>query len=78
MIFFQNLLIDCSSRNTSKMSGGEVIDGASIVANSLKEQGVEYMFGVVGIPIVEIAMRAQQHGIKFVGMRNEQSVNTIE
>ena len=29
---------------------------------------------VVGIPVIEIAMMAQQHGIKYVGMRNEQSV----
>lgn len=52
----------------------EKLDGASLVAKSLKEQGVEYMFGVVGIPIVEVAFRAQQYGIKYVGMRNEQSV----
>jgi 2-hydroxyacyl-CoA lyase 1 len=51
------------------------IDGASLVCKSLKEQGVEYMFGVVGIPIVEIGFRAQQYGIKFVGMRNEQSAS---
>ena len=51
------------------------IDGASLVVKSLKEQGVEYIFGVVGIPIVEVAIRAQQYGIKYIGMRNEQSVN---
>lgn len=50
------------------------VDGASLIAKSLKEQGVEYMFGVVGIPIIEVAIRAQQQGIKFIGMRNEQSV----
>lgn len=54
--------------------GQDKIDGASLVAKSLKEQGVEYMFGVVGIPIIEVAMRAQQYGIKYIGMRNEQSV----
>jgi thiamine pyrophosphate-dependent acetolactate synthase large subunit-like protein len=35
------------------MSSGEELDGASLIAKSLKEQGVEYMFGVVGIPIIE-------------------------
>jgi 2-hydroxyacyl-CoA lyase 1 len=54
---------------------GEKIDGASLVAKSLKEQGVQYMFGVVGIPVIEIALRAQQYGIKYIGMRNEQSVS---
>lgn len=49
------------------------MDGASIIARALVDQGVEYMFGVVGIPVVEVAMAAQQAGIKFVGMRNEQS-----
>jgi 2-hydroxyacyl-CoA lyase 1 len=53
----------------------EEIDGASILAKALKQQGVEYMFGVVGIPVVEVAMRAQQHGIKYIGMRNEQSAS---
>ena len=33
------------------------------------------MFGVVGIPIIEVALKAQEYGIKYVGMRNEQSVN---
>lgn len=37
-------------------------------------QGVEYMFGVVGIPIIEVAFAAQQSQIKYIGMRNEQAV----
>lgn len=55
---------------------GETIDGASLIAKSLKDQGVEYMFGVVGIPIIEVALKAQQYGLKYIGMRNEQSVWT--
>ena len=34
------------------------------------------MFGVVGIPVIEVALKAQQFGIKYVGMRNEQSVKS--
>lgn len=52
----------------------ETLDGASLVAKSLKDQGVEYMFGVVGIPVIEVALKAQQYGIKFIAMRNEQAV----
>lgn len=37
-------------------------------------QNVEYMFGIVGVPIIEVAMAAQAAGIKYVGMRNEQAV----
>ncbi|MBN3285823.1 HACL1 lyase, partial [Polyodon spathula] len=34
---------------------------------------VRYMFGVVGVPIIEVAMAAQAAGIEYVGMRNEQA-----
>ncbi|MBI2724367.1 MAG: oxalyl-CoA decarboxylase [Chloroflexi bacterium] len=49
------------------------IDGATLIARSLKQQGVEYMFGIVGIPIVPIAFAAQREGIRYIGMRHEQS-----
>lgn len=39
-------------------------------------QKVEYMFGIVGVPVIEVAMAAQAAGIKYVGMRNEQAVKT--
>jgi 2-hydroxyacyl-CoA lyase 1 len=51
------------------------ITGAQIVARSLKQQGVEYMFGIVGIPVIPIAMYAQREGIKFYGFRNEQAAS---
>ncbi|PIO33922.1 hypothetical protein AB205_0166640, partial [Aquarana catesbeiana] len=34
---------------------------------------VKYMFGIVGVPVIEIAIAAQVAGIKYVGMRNEQA-----
>lgn len=37
-------------------------------------QRVEYMFGIVGVPVIEVAMAAQAVGIKYMGMRNEQAV----
>lgn len=33
------------------------------------------MFGVVGFPVTEIAVAAQELGIKYIGMRNEQAVS---
>lgn len=51
----------------------EDITGAQLLAESLLAQKVEYMFGVVGVPIIEVAMAAQAVGIKYVGMRNEQA-----
>uniref|UniRef100_A0A8B9L6J6 2-hydroxyacyl-CoA lyase 1 n=1 Tax=Astyanax mexicanus TaxID=7994 RepID=A0A8B9L6J6_ASTMX len=38
-----------------------------------ESSNVEYMFGIVGVPIIEVAMAAQAAGIKYVGMRNEQA-----
>jgi 2-hydroxyacyl-CoA lyase 1 len=51
------------------------ITGAAIMARSLKQQGVDYMFGIVGFPVQPIAAEAQKAGIKYIGMRNEQSAS---
>ncbi len=51
------------------------LNGAQIMARSLKQQGVDYMFGIVGFPVQNIAAEAQKAGIKFIGMRNEQAAS---
>jgi 2-hydroxyacyl-CoA lyase 1 len=51
------------------------VDGATLMARSLKQQGVDYMFGVVGFPVFGVAAAAQEAGITFIGMRNEQSAS---
>ena len=51
------------------------INGATLIARSLKQQGVDYMFGIVGFPVVPIAIAAQKAGITFIGMRNEQAAS---
>jgi len=50
-------------------------NGATLIARSLKQQGVDYMFGIVGFPVVPIAVAAQKAGITFIGMRNEQAAS---
>ena len=52
-------------------------DGATILSEALKEQGVEYVFGIVGIPIIEVGFAVQSAGIQYIGMRNEQAVRYI-
>lgn len=49
------------------------MEGYQIVAESLAQNGIKYMFGVVGIPVVEVAIAAQRCGIHYIGMRNEQA-----
>jgi 2-hydroxyacyl-CoA lyase 1 len=51
------------------------IKGADLLAKSLKEQGVEYMFGVVGFPVAPLAVAAQKAGLPYIGMRNEQTAS---
>ncbi|KAI8066743.1 thiamine pyrophosphate enzyme, N-terminal TPP binding domain-containing protein [Gongronella butleri] len=47
--------------------------GAELIALTLKHLGVRVIFGIVGIPVVEIADACQAHSIRFIGFRNEQS-----
>jgi len=51
------------------------ITGATLIARSLKQQGIDHLFGVVGFPVGPIAIAAQEEGIKYVGMRNEQAAS---
>ncbi|KAL3831765.1 hypothetical protein ACJMK2_023472 [Sinanodonta woodiana] len=51
------------------------IEGATVLAKALKGQGIEYVFGIVGIPVVEVAMAMQAVGLKYIGMRNEQAAS---
>ena len=51
------------------------INGATAMARSLKQQGVDTMFGVVGFPVIPLALAAQREGIQYFGFRNEQSAS---
>lgn len=49
------------------------ITGSQLIARSLKQHGIDYMFGIVGVPVVPVAFACMQEGIKYYGMRHEQS-----
>ena len=51
------------------------VDGATLIARSLKQQGIDHLFGVVGFPVTAIAAAAQKEGVAYLGMRNEQSAS---
>ena len=51
------------------------VDGATLIARSLKQQGIDHLFGVVGFPVGPIAAAAQKEGINYIGMRNEQAAS---
>ncbi|KAJ1846803.1 hypothetical protein LPJ70_001855 [Coemansia sp. RSA 2708] len=49
------------------------LTGAQIIARALKQHGVTVVFGIVGIPVVDVAEAIQAEGIRFIAFRNEQS-----
>jgi 2-hydroxyacyl-CoA lyase 1 len=49
--------------------------GATLIVRSLKQQGIDHLFGVVGFPVGPIAAAAQKEGVAYIGMRNEQAAS---
>jgi len=50
----------------------EVTDGFHLVIDALKLNDIDTIFGLVGIPITDLARLAQAEGIRFIGFRHEQ------
>lgn len=48
-------------------------DGMHLLVDALKMNGVETIYGVVGIPVTDLARYAQKSGIRYIGFRHEQS-----
>lgn len=48
-------------------------DGFHLVVDALKANGVETIYGIVGIPITDLARVAQASGIRYIGFRQETS-----
>jgi oxalyl-CoA decarboxylase len=58
-----------------KSDGGntaaELTDGYHLVVDALKLNGVRTIYGVVGIPITDVARVAQASGVRYIGFRHE-------
>lgn len=50
-----------------------LIDGFHLVVQALRANDVATIFGVVGIPITDLARAAQVSGIRYIGFRQEAS-----
>lgn len=63
-----------TSTNPTPAAGAapQQVTGMYILAKSLKNIGIDTMYGLVGIPVTEFAYLAQMEGIRFVGFRHEQ------
>jgi oxalyl-CoA decarboxylase len=48
-------------------------NGFQLVIDAMKLNGLDTIYGVVGIPITDLARMAQAQGIRYIGFRHEQS-----
>ena len=48
------------------------VTGMDILVRALKMVGIDTMYGLVGIPVTEVAYIAQARGIRFISFRHEQ------
>ena len=51
----------------------ELTDGFHLVIDALKCNGIDTIYGLVGIPITDLARLAQAQGMRFIGFRHEQN-----
>src|SRR5882757_7769395 len=52
-------------------TAAEATDGYHVVVDALKLNDVRTIYGVVGIPITDVARVAQDSGIRYIGFRHE-------
>lgn len=50
-----------------------MVYGAKLIAQSLHDLGVQVIFGLPGLPVIDIAQEAMNLGIRFISFRNEQA-----
>src|SRR6267143_7222047 len=67
-------MTDASMRNAGARGADEpaaFTDGIHLVVDALKLNNVATIYGVVGIPITDLARVAQASGIRYIGFRHE-------
>jgi oxalyl-CoA decarboxylase len=62
-----------SETPASPNEGTRLTDGFHLVVDALKANDVDTIYGVVGIPITDLARTAQASGIRYIGFRQETS-----
>lgn len=62
-----------SASGSDAQGPARVIDGFHLVVEALKTNDVETIYGLVGIPITDLARTAQASGIRYIGFRQEAS-----
>lgn len=50
-----------------------MVYGAKLIAQALHDLGVKVIFGLPGLPVIDIAQEGMNLGIRFISFRNEQA-----
>ena len=58
---------------TNDTQSPTLTDGFHLVIDALKHNDIDTIFGLVGIPITDLARLAQAEGMRFIGFRHEQN-----
>ncbi|MDX8336922.1 oxalyl-CoA decarboxylase [Candidatus Cetobacterium colombiensis] len=48
-------------------------DGMHLLVQAFKKNEIDTIYGLVGIPVTDLARHAQEEGIRYIGFRHEQS-----
>lgn len=59
--------------STTDNQDQNLTDGMHVMVEALKRNGIDTIYGVVGIPVTDLARHAQEEGIRYIGFRHEQS-----
>src|ERR1700757_1057537 len=59
--------------SASPSEAPRLTDGFHLVVDALKANDVDTIYGIVGIPITDLARTAQASGIRYIGFRHEAS-----
>lgn len=54
-------------------SNANLTDGMRLMVQALKRNHIDTIYGVVSIPVTDLARHAQEEGIRYIGFRHEQS-----
>ena len=57
---------------TTANEAAEMTDGFHLVIDALKANDIDTIFGLIGIPITDLARLAQAEGMRFISFRHEQ------
>jgi oxalyl-CoA decarboxylase len=64
-------VLETGTQAIVEVEAPQTTDGFHLVIDALKLNDIDTIFGLVGIPITDLARLAQAEGMRFIGFRHE-------